>query len=72
MSKRFRQCDLPAGERIQNLGRKAYLFRGSTVVFDKKQIMNAKDEEFEEISVFIPVDKVEEWYEALEAIWGYK
>lgn len=53
MSKRFLQCDLPKGERIQNLGRPAYLFNGSTVVFDKKHVANAKDEEFQEIMAFI-------------------
>lgn len=72
MSSRFKQTALPQGERVQNLGRKAYIFRGGTVVFDKSQIMNAKDDEFEEITAFIPVEKIEEWYEALEVIWGYK
>lgn len=72
MSSRFKQADLPKGERVAQLGRKAYLFNGSTVVFDKSQVINAKDEEFEEIRVFIPVEKIEEWYESLEVIWGYK
>lgn len=65
------QADLPKGERVQNLGRKAYLYNG-WVVFDKSQITNAKEDEFEEIRAFIPVEKIEEWYEALEVIWGYK
>ena len=72
MSKRFIQADLPQGERVSQLGRKAYLFNGSVVVFDKSQVLNAKDEEFEEIRAFIPVEKIEEWYEQLEVIWGYK
>lgn len=72
MSSRFKQADLPKGDRVENLGRKAYLYNGSTVVFDKTQIMNARDDEFEEITAFIPVCKIEEWYEALEVIWGYK
>lgn len=71
MNRRFKQCDLPLGERVENLGKTAYLFNGSTVVFDKKQIMNATDEEFEEIRAFIPVDKIEEWYGDLECIWGH-
>lgn len=34
-------------------GLKAYLFMGKTVVTDKKFIMNAKDEHFEEVSLII-------------------
>lgn len=34
-------------------GLKAYLFMGTTVVTDKKFIMNAKDEHFEEVSLII-------------------
>lgn len=35
-------------------GMKAYLFAEETVVTDKRQIKNAKDEEFREVTLIIP------------------
>lgn len=41
----------------------AYLFRDSTVVLNKSDIHNAKDDDFKEVRLLIPIDFIKESYE---------
>lgn len=51
-------------------GVKAYLYEGSTVVLDKSHIKNAKDEQFEEVSLYLAEEFIKESYEELKLIEG--
>lgn len=52
----------------QKLGMRAYLFRECWVVFDKSEVKNATDDEFKEVTIFVPVSKIEEMYSQLEYV----
>lgn len=43
----------------------AYLFRGNTVVTDKSLIMNATDDEFEEVSLVLSQVEIERYSKEL-------
>lgn len=49
-----------------NIGLIAYMLKGSdTVVIDKSQIKNVKDEDFEEVRLIIPESFIREKYERI-------
>lgn len=47
-------------------GTKAYLYEGGTVVLDKSHIKNAKEEQFEEVSLYLSKEFIEESYGELK------
>jgi len=49
-------------------GVKAYLHGGTTVVLNKTDIHNAKDEDFQEVSLYLSHDFIEESAEELRLI----
>ena len=48
----------------------AYLYKGGTVVLDKKHIRGAKDEDFEEVSLLLSDKFIKESAEELEFVLG--
>lgn len=44
---------------------KAYLYHENKVVLDKKDIKNAKDEEFREITLLVSSEQIKDWYQEL-------
>jgi hypothetical protein len=47
---------------------RAYLYKGSTVVIDKKDIKNSTDNDFVEISLFLSEDFIRNCAEELEML----
>lgn len=47
---------------------RAYLYQGGAVVLDKSMIVNAKDEEFTEITFIISRDQIKRYYEDLDLL----
>jgi len=47
-------------------GVKAFLYNGTTVVLDKSHIRNAKEELFQEVTLFLPAEFIKESYKELE------
>lgn len=49
-------------------GMVGYLYQGSTVVLNKSDIKNAKNEDFTEVSIFINEDNIRQWAEELDML----
>lgn len=47
---------------------KAYLFEGGTVVTDKKTIVNSKDKHYEEVTLILSSEEIQQYYEELEEL----
>lgn len=43
-----------------------YLYLDNTVVMDKSEIKNAKDEDFTQVNIFIDEKHIREWHQELE------
>lgn len=43
-----------------------YLYLDHTVVIDKSEIKNAKDEDFRQVNIFIDEEHIREWHQELE------
>lgn len=46
-------------------GTKAYIFKDDTVVLNKKDIKNSKDEEYKEVIIYIPYKFIIESYDEI-------
>ena len=51
---------------------KVHLFREGTVVLNKEDVRNAKDEDFKEVGIYLPYDFIQESAEELEYILNDK
>ena len=45
-----------------------YLYQGTTVVLNKSDIRNAKNEDFTKIRIFINEDDIKQWAEELDIL----
>lgn len=49
-------------------GTKAYLYQDSTVVLNKNDLKNAKEEDFKEVTLLLSADFIKNSYKELEVI----